>query len=114
MRLTIDNILVDDRPERAVACWQFGIHNPPDERLFFDAISNQVCDRNDLEPVNFGENLKFRHPRHGSVIVHDLAYDGGRLQSRNSSNINAGLGLPNSDKYTARFGSQWENMPRAG
>src|SRR3546814_10456386 len=44
------------------------------------AIGDQVADRPDLQIVKLREGDQIVHPRHGAVVLHDLADHAGRVE----------------------------------
>ena len=49
----------------------------PDDALGAQPVGDEVVDGADLEAMARGERHQIRQPRHGAVVIHDLADDGG-------------------------------------
>jgi hypothetical protein len=98
----IDVVLVDDRPElAAVPGGQHRLPCPAYQRLVAEPVLDQVGDGHDLETVPAREGDEVRHPRHGAVVVHDLADHTGGLHSRHPGQVHGPLGLTRAAEHPA-------------
>ena len=59
-----------------------------------------------------GEADEVGQPRHGAVVVHDLADDAGRVQPGEARNIDGCFGMPCPDQNPAILGEQRKHMAR--
>ncbi len=83
-----------------------------DEVIVFAAIGDEIGDRADLEAMELREFHEVRHPRHGAVIVHDLADHAGRIKPRQSRDIDGRFGMPRANQRTAMACDERKHMPR--
>ena len=82
--------------------------------LVLQAVGDQVSNRHNAQIVFFRECVQFRHPRHGAIIVHDLANNSRRLESGQTRQVDRTFGLTGADQDSALFCPQRENMAGAG
>ena len=54
-----------------------------------------------LEAVALREGDEIGHARHGAVVVHDLADDGGGVEPGKARKIDGGLGVAGADQHAA-------------
>ena len=73
-------------------------------------MGDQVGDGAELEVMVLGEGDEVRQPRHGAVVVHDLADHGGRVQAGHAGDIDRGLGVAGAHQRAALAGQQREDM----
>lgn len=85
-----------------------GLH----ELLVLASILDQVRDGADLEVVLGSEDLELGHPRHGPVVVHDLADDADRGAARQLGEIHDPLGLTAAHEHPAFPCPEGEDVPR--
>ena len=64
-----------------------------------------------LRPCFCAYGTRSGHARHGAVVVHDLADDGGRVQAGEPGEVHAGLGLPGALEHAARARHEREDVP---
>ena len=64
----------------------------------------------DLEPVALRERDQVGQPRHGAVVVHDLADDACRIEPGEAGEIDGGLGMAGADQHAAVLGDQREHV----
>ena len=64
-----------------------------------------------LSPCCCGEGLEIRAARHGAVVVHDLDDHRGRLETRESREIAAGLGMSRARQHAAGLRHQRKDVP---
>ena len=76
------------------------------------AIGDEVGNGADLQLVLAGEFHQFGQPRHGAVVIHDLADHARRVQARKAADIGRGLGMTGADQDAAVARAQREDMAR--
>jgi hypothetical protein len=76
------------------------------------AIGDQVGDGADLQAMELGEGHEVRQPRHGAVVLHDLADHAGRVQARHAADVDRGLRMACADQDAAVLGDQGEDVAR--
>src|SRR5690606_4206043 len=77
----VDRALVDDDIEIALLRpSQHRLHRAYDDAVLAQAVGDEIGDGADLEPVQLGEPDEVGQPRHGAVIVHDLADHAGGVE----------------------------------
>ena len=74
------------------------------------AIGDQVGNGGDLDAMALGECDEVGQPRHGAVIVHDLADHPRRVETSEPRHVDGGLGVAGSDQHAAILGDQREHM----
>ena len=110
----VDAVLVDDGAEVARVGRGHGrLGRPPHELLVAQAVLDQVGDRDDLDAVDAGELHQIRQPRHGAVVVHDLADHAGGPEPGQPRQIHGALGLPRAPQHAALAGAQRKHVARA-
>jgi hypothetical protein len=98
----VDVVLVDDGPELATLLGgKRRLRRPAHQRLVPEAVLDQIGDGHDLESVPSREGDEVRHPRHGAVVVHDLADHTGGLQARQPGQIHRSLRLTRAAEHPA-------------
>ena len=85
-----------------------------DKVLGFQAIADQLGDRNHLEAVPCAELREMRNARHGAVGVHDFADHSAGLEAAHARQIDRGFGLPGAYQHAALPGSQREDVTGTG
>ncbi len=81
-----DLVDIDVHPERAAeAAVEQCLDAALDDAVMPAPIADQVGDRADLQSVELRELHEVRQPRHGAVVVHDLADHAGRKQPRHAA-----------------------------
>ena len=65
-----------------------------------------------FSPWRCGEGDQVGQPRHGAVVVHDLADDAGRIKPGKAREIDGRLGMAGADQHAAVLGDQREHMAR--
>ncbi len=92
---------------------QGGRRHALDQGLVGEAVADQVGHRDHRDVVLGGEAGELGHPRHGAVLVHDLADDARRLEPGQDREVDRGLGLAGA-LQDAPFGRpQREDVARA-
>ena len=66
----------------------------------------------DLQPVALGEGDQVGQPRHGAVVVHDLADHAGGIEPGKPRDIDGRLGMAGADQHAAVLGDQREDVAR--
>ena len=82
------------------------------ELFVFQAVVDEVADRDNLETKLLRDFLKLRHAGHGAVFVHDFDQGGRRAQARQLCQIDRSLGMACATEYALFLGVQGRNMPR--
>ena len=82
------------------------------ELFVFQAIVDQVANRDNLDAEFFCDFLKLRHAGHGTVFVHDFDQGGRRAQACQPSQVHRRFGMACATEYTLFLGVQGRNMPR--
>ena len=77
------------------------------------AVGDQVGDGGDLQAVELGEGDQVRQPRHGAVVVHDLADHAGRIQPGEPRDIDRRLGMAGAHQHAAVAGGKRKDVARA-
>ena len=72
-----------------------------DQFLPLAAVSNQVLDAADFQPVLLLELQELRQSGHRSILVEDFADNGGGIESRQTGQIDRGLCMPRTSQDTA-------------
>ncbi len=62
--------------------------------------------------MTLGERHKIRHPRHGAVLIHDLADHGCRVEPGETRKIDRGFRMPRTDENASLARDQREHVPR--
>ncbi len=75
-------------------------------------VLDQVLDGGDGDVVALREELEGRHPRHGAVVLHDLADDRGGAQAGEARQVHGGLRLPGAGEHAPRLGPEREDVAR--
>ena len=78
--------------------------------LMRHAIADHFGDGEHLEVVFLAERDEIRDPRHGSVVVHDLADDACRNHPCQTSEIDRGLGLSRAHQNSAFAGAKRKDV----
>ena len=76
-----------------------------------EAVLDEVGDGADLEVVLLAELLEVRQPRHGAVVLHDLADHPGGLEPRQPAKVHGTLGLTRAYQHAA---GPWPVAGRCG
>ena len=82
------------------------------ELLVFQAIIDEVVDRDNLEVKLLRHFLKLRHASHGAVFVHDFDQGGRRAQARQLCQVYSRFSMACATEYALFLGVQGRNMPR--
>ena len=99
--------------EVAVGGGQPGLGLAAHGRLALPAVGDQVLDGDDRQAVLAGEQHQFRQPRHGAVLVGDLADGRGRAQAGEPGEVDARLGVAVAGQHAAGAGPQREDVAGA-
>jgi hypothetical protein len=110
MLTTIDLILEGDQGEIAVPGGYARFRRTLDQPLVFEAIPNDLCDRDEFEVVLRSKIIELRAAGHAAVRVHDFADHTDRRQSREPRQINGCFRLPDPAQHTTRHGAQRKDM----
>src|SRR3546814_11035982 len=70
------------------------------------AIGDEIADRADLEVMELGEGNEIVHPRHGAVVLHDLADHAGWIEPCQPGDIDRRLGMAGALQYAAITGDE--------
>jgi len=62
-------------------------------------------------PVDLGEFLELRPPRHRAVGIHDLAQHAGRPQRREPAQVDCRLGVAGARQHAAALRAQRKDVP---
>ena len=89
------------------------LHNTADEPILLKPVPDQVRDRDDRDVVRRREALEVRHPRHGAVVVEDLADDGRRIATGQAAQVDRPFGLPGTHEDASTARAQREDVPGA-
>ena len=65
-----------------------------------------------LSPWRLREGDEIWQPRHGAVVVHDLADHAGGIEPGEPRDIDGGLGMPGADEHAAILGDQRKDVAR--
>ncbi len=76
-------------------------------------VGDQIGDGGDLETVTLGEGDEVGQPRHGAVVVHDLADHAGGIESGKTRKIDGRLGMAGAHQHAAFLGHQWKHVARS-
>ena len=104
--------LVADQLELAIVRRQANALDPFDLALPLETVLHELGDGGDPQPVLLTELQQLRDSGHRAVLVHDLADDPGRFESRQAGQIDGAFGLAGADQDAAAAGTQRENMAR--
>src|SRR5262249_13345475 len=74
------------------------------------AVGDEIGDGRDLEPVVPREGNKVWKPRHGAIVVHDLADHSRRIKPGEPGEINSSLGVASANEHTALLGHEREHV----
>jgi hypothetical protein len=107
------HVLEGDGAEQAVDRRQVGLDGAAHKHFLADAVADEVGHRHHLEVVLGSKLFKLGQPRHRPVRVHDLADDAGRIEARDTREVNDRLGLPGPDEDAALLGAQREDVSGA-
>ena len=83
-----------------------------DQMVVAAAIGDQVTDRADLQIVELRERHQIVHPRHGAVLVHDLADHARGVEASQPRHVHRRFGMARAHQHTAIARDQWENVAR--
>src|SRR5262249_1480830 len=81
-----------------------------DEWVVVWPVRDENGDGRDLEPVALCEGNKVWKPRHGAVVVHDLADDSGGIKPGKPRKIDGGLSVAGANEHAALLGDEREHM----
>ena len=84
-----------------------------DQRLALESVLDQIGDRDDRQAVLASEQLEVVHPRHLTVVAHDLADDPGRGAPSQAGEIDGALGVTRADQDAAGLGPEREDVAGA-
>ena len=82
------------------------------EVIVLAAIGDQVGDRADLQTVQLRERHQIGQPRHGAVVVHDLADHAGRIEPGEPRDIDRRFGVACADQRAAMARDQRKHVTR--
>ena len=102
-----------ERESAAIDAVDRGLGNDLDQMIVAKPVGDEIGDGGDLEPVTLGEGDEVGQPRHGAVVVHDLADHAGGIKSGKPRDVDGGLGMSGADKHAAILGDQREDVARA-
>ena len=83
---------------------------PPHVAFVGHAIADHFGDGDHLHVVLAAKLRELRHPRHGAVVVHDLADNAGRNHAGQARQIDGSLSLSSANQHSAFAGAQRENV----
>ncbi len=78
------------------------------------AVADQVCNRDHQEAVSLAERNQVGYPRHGAVLIHNLADDSCWDEACDAGEIDGGFGLAGADEDSTFSGTKWEDVTRTG
>ncbi len=108
----IDGVAVDVEAEAAaIDAVERRLEHALDIAFGAPAIGDQIRNGPDLQAVKLGKGDQVRQPRHGAVVVHDLADHPGRLQAGEPRDVHRRLGVAGADQHPALLGHQGEDVP---
>ena len=79
-------------------------------RSCLHAVADEVGYRDHLQAVAGAEFAELRHPRHGAVVVHDLADDAGGGQAGETGEVHGRLRLAGAHQHAAFARAQGKDM----
>ena len=82
------------------------------ELFVFQAVIDEVADRDNLEVKLLRDFLKLRHAGHRAVFVHDFDQGGRRAQARQLRQVYSRFSMACATEYALFLGVQGRNMPR--
>src|SRR5206468_8832937 len=97
-------------PRSAAAGVERADSDPLDEMILLEPIGDDVADGADLEPVGAREILEVAEPRHRTVVAHNFANDGARVEASEARNVDGGLGMAGADEHGAGPGDEREGV----
>ena len=109
-----DRADVADGAELALRQGKSGVGDLADLHLARAAVGDQVGDRDQRQPVPAGEHPQLGQPRHGAVVVDDLAQHAGRGEPGEHGQVHGGLGVAGPDQHAALACPQREHVAGPG
>ena len=110
VRVAVDLRLIGDHAKFAVSGRHSASASAAHVALVRHAVADELRHGQHLEIMLAAEVGQLRHPRHGAVVVHDLADHAGRNQSRQAREIDGRFGLSCAHQHAAFAGAQREDM----
>ena len=74
------------------------------------AVADEVAHGGDLQAVLGGKDFQVGHAGHGAVVLHDLADDGGGLETGQTGQVHAAFGLAGAGQHAVGTGAQGEDV----
>ena len=106
----VDVAPVRDASELAPAGGKSGFGDPSHERLAAESVRDHVCDGDDWDVVFLCDLLKLRAAGHCTVVVHDLADDGGGPFACGPDEIDGAFGVSGADEDAAFLVTEREDV----
>ena len=106
----VDVAAVCDASELAPAGGKSGFGDPFHERFAAESVGDHVCDGDDWDVVFLCDLLKLRATGHCSVVVHDLADDGGGTFACGPDEIDRAFGVSGADEDAAFLVTEREDV----
>ncbi len=94
----------------AMAALELRLERTLDDPVVAPAIGDEIGDGADLEAVELGELHQVGAPRHGAVVVHDLADHAGGVEAGEPCDVDRRLGVAGADENAAVAGHQGKDM----
>ena len=111
MLASIDPVdIAQQAPVAAIVGRERRLRNALDQMIVAPAIRDQIPDRTHFQAVQTRESDKIVHPRHRTVILHDLADHAGRIEPGEPRDIDRSLGMPRPHEHTAIARDEREHM----
>ena len=110
MRFSIDQTLIRVNVKRSVIGRQARRGDPFDEAIVSHAVLDEVRNGDHEQTVLARKRGQLFHPRHCPVVLHDLADDAGRIESRQSGQIDGRLGLSGANEDAATTGPERKHV----
>ena len=106
----VDVAPVRDASEFAPAGRKSGFGDPSHERLAAESVRDHVCDGDDWDVVFGCDGFELRATGHSTVVVHDLADDGGGTFSCGPDEIDGAFGVSGADEDAAFLVTEREDV----
>src|SRR5258705_10967182 len=114
MHVAIDDVLESDSSKASIHRRQDSLDRALYQRLFADAVPDQISHRYHFEVMSFGKFLQLRQSRHRAVFIHDLADHTGGIKTGDARNVNARFGLSGAHEHSAFFRTQGKDVSGSG
>ena len=114
MRQLTDRVAVAEQAESAEVRIDLAVERACHRFLGFHAIADEIGDAADSQPVLAGKLLELRSARHRAVRIHDLAQHPGRLQRRQSAQVDGGFRVARARQHAAGLRAQREDVTGPG